>query len=352
MEKYTDAIVTGLASFGMSGSVFHGPFLSVSPYFNLKYISERKNKLAAHQYPDIVSLNSFEELLAQPDLELVIINTPNTLHFEQTKMALKAGKHVIVEKPFTITTAEADQLIKLAKELNLVLTVYQNRRLDSDFLTVKKVIRSGLLGRVVEFEAHYDRYRNYVEQHTWKETPGRGSGILYNLGSHMADQVLELFGRPMAVFGDLRTQREGGQVVDNYEIILDYGSLKASIKSSYLVKQLGPRYVVYGESGSFTKYGIDSQEDNLKKGILPNTHDWGAEMPEDYGHLDTLVNGLEVKGRVTSIPGNYMPFYNSVYVAIREGDEPLVTAQSARDTIRILELGMQSHYEKRWLPFS
>lgn len=351
MAETLKPIRTGLASYGMSGSVFHAPYLHVLPEFELLAVVERSRKLVQQRFDYVASLPDFEALLADPRIELVIVNTPNSLHFDQALQALQAGKHVIVEKPMTITSHEADTLIEMAKVKGRVLSVYQNRRWDSDYLTVQRVIKSGMLGRVVEYEAHYDRFRNFVEDNTWKEKPGRGSGILYNLGSHMIDQALDLFGLPLWVYADIRSQRSGSLIDDNYEVVLDYGDVKATLKSSYMVREPGPRYMVYGEEGTFLKWGLDPQEEKLKAGILPNAPGFGKEPDDLAGHIHTRARGLIVKGRIESSVGNYAHYYQSIAQAIRTGSEPCVTAVSARAVIRVIELAMQSHYEGRRVPF-
>ncbi len=352
MERQYHPISVGLASYGMSGKVFHAPFLSVSPGFHLKKVVERHKSNASQDYPEVEVVRNFQEILDDASIELVIVNTPNALHFEMTKQALEAGKHVAVEKPLTPTRKEANTLIAIAKEKKKVLTVFQNRRWDSDFLTVHKVIAGNLLGRLVEYEAHYDRYVNFVTQKSWKEQPGAGSGILYNLGSHMIDQALVLFGVPEAVSADIGTQREGSEIDDFYDIKLYYKQFNVILKSSYLVREPGPRYILHGTKGSFIKYGIDPQEEALKAGRKPGEEGWGVEVSADWGKLNTEIDGLPVIGNVTSVAGSYFVFYDNLYEAIREGKELAVKSEEAALVIQIIELAYQSSKEGRRIKIS
>ncbi|MGD9931647.1 MAG: Gfo/Idh/MocA family oxidoreductase [Mangrovibacterium sp.] len=340
-------INTALASFGMSGMVFHGPSLRVNSNFRICKILERSKNLSAENYPNATIVRSYDEILNDPGIDLVVVNTPDHLHFEMTKQALEAGKHVVAEKPFAQTVDEANELITLAKAKGVVLTVYQNRRWDGDFLTVKKLLEEGQLGRLVEFESHFDRYRNFIQPGTWKETGNERAGVLYNLGSHMVDQALVLFGMPKAVTAHLAVVREGGAVNDYYDIRLHYEGFAALLKCSYLVRRPGPRYSVHGSLGSFHKWGIDPQEDALKAGRLPNEPDWGSEPPADWGELDTELKGLHHIGKVETIPGNYNLFYENVYEVLANGAELAVKPEESRDGLVILEACLKSHHEKR-----
>lgn len=344
-------ITVGLASYGMSGLVFHAPLLAANPNFRLTKVLERSSEKSKIRYPEVEVVKDFQALIQDEALELVVINIPNALHFEMGQQALRAGKHVVMEKPFTVTAQEAHELTNLAKEQNRVLTVFQNRRWDGDFRTIQQVITQKLLGKLVYYEAHYDRFRNYVEANTWKEESGPGSGLLYNLGSHMLDQVLVLFGPPQAITAHMGTQRPGGKIDDYYDITLHYPELTASVKSSYLVREAGPRYILHGTEGSFLKYGIDPQEEALKAGQLPIGPTWGQEAATDWGKLNTQLKGLHFTGTLETLPGSYPAFYANVYSAIREGQALQVKPEEATLGIRLIELAQQSNAEKRtvWL---
>ena len=261
--------------------------------------------------------------------------------------ALEAGKHVVVEKAFTPTVQEAELLIALAEEHNKLLSVFQNRRWDSDFQTVGHVLRQGLVGRLVEYEAYYDRFRNYIRTESWKEVRGAGTGILYNLGSHLIDQALVLFGMPEGVFADIRIQRTGGRVPDHFEIILFYQEMKATLRAGYLVREAGPKYKLLGTEGSFLKYGVDMQEEALKEGIWPGNPGWGEEPEERWGLLNTDLHGLHFRGKIESLPGNYLAYYENIYEAICYGHPLAVSATDGLRVIQIIEAAKKSAAEGR-----
>ena len=340
-------IRVGLASYGMSGLVFHAPLLAAHPGFQITKVLERSSEKSKLRYPEVEVVKDFDHLLQDDTIELIVVNTPNALHLEMGRKALEAGKHVVLEKPFTVTAQEAQELITLAKTQNRVLTVFQNRRWDGDFRTIQQVVQQQLLGKLVYYEAHYDRFRNYVEANTWKEETGPGSGILYNLGSHMIDQTLVLFGQPQAITANVGTQRPSGKIDDYYDIILHYPDLTAVLKSSYLVREAGPRYILHGTEGSFLKHGIDPQEEALKVGQVPGGPGWGHEQKADWGILNTQLNGLHFNGTLETLPGSYPSFYQNVYEAIREGRDLQVKPEEAALGIYLIELARQSSQEKR-----
>jgi scyllo-inositol 2-dehydrogenase (NADP+) len=328
----------GLIGFGLSGRYFHAPFLKVNPRFKLTKVVTR-NAAAVHEFdPAIEVVGSAEELLADDSIDLVFICTPNDLHFPYAKAALEAGKHVVIEKPFTNTTAEADALIALAEQKNLVVSAYQNRRWDADFLTIQQLLQDGSLGDVIEFEGHFDRFRPEVAQGTWKEVAAAGAGTLYNLGPHLIDQALVLFGTPQKVTATIKIVRPSGETDDYFDIRLDYADKSIILKASLVVFENGLRYVIHGTKGSFIKYGLDIQEDTLRKNILPNTKDWGQEPESQFGTLYTEAG----KTIVPTLPGHYTPFYDSIYEAIVEGKELIVKPHHARNTTRVMELAIES----------
>ncbi len=336
-------IKTGIASYGMSGLVFHAPLLHVNPGFEMMKIVERSYKGSKERYPDVHVVRSIEELIEDEHLELIIVNTPDATHFDYCKKALEAGKHVVVEKPFTMNSEEAEKLIALAKKQNRLLSVFQNRRWDGDYLTVKKVIQEKLLGRLISFESHFDRYRNFIQPNTWKEERNTGAEIVYNLGAHMIDQAYDLFGKPTSVFAEIGIQRTDGKVDDFYNIVLKYDELQVNLKSSYLVREEGPRYIVHGTEGSFLKRGLDPQESDLKAGRYPDELDWGMEPKKLWGKLNSEVNGLHFTGRIETIPGNYQAYYDNIYEVIRNGAELIVKPEQSLDVIRIIEAAIESN---------
>jgi scyllo-inositol 2-dehydrogenase (NADP+) len=344
-------IVTALLSYGMSGEVFHAPLIAAHGHFNLHTIVQRKSTHASKRYPDARIVNTVEKVFEDPAIELIVVNTPNDTHVDYVTRALEAGKHVIVEKPFTVTAAEADQLIALSKKKNKILTVFQNRRWDGGFLTVKKIIENKLVGKIAELEVHYDRFRNYIQPNTWKEETGKGTGILYNLGSHMLDQIINLFGFPKEMDARIGIQRPGGKVDDYYDIRLQYSDFHVIVKSSYLVREQGPQYILHGTEGSFIKYGIDPQEQALKEEKIPGTAGWGTEEKQYWGKLNTTVDGLHVEGVIETLPGDYMGFYNNVYEVIRENKPLAVKPEESREVIRLIEACYESNRTRQAIKF-
>jgi scyllo-inositol 2-dehydrogenase (NADP+) len=336
-------IKTGIASYGMSGLVFHAPLLHVNPEFEIIKIVERSPKGSKERYPNVSVVRSFDELLQDDQIELIIVNTPDATHYAYSKLALEAGKNIVVEKPFTIKLEEAAELVKLAKKKGKLLSVFQNRRWDGDFLTAKKVVQEKLLGRLVSFESHFDRYRNFIQPNTWKEEPLAGAEILYNLGAHMIDQAYDLFGMPKSVSADIGIQRTDGKVDDFYDVTLRYDNVHVTLKSSYMVREEGPRYILHGNEGSFLKLGLDPQEDALKSGRYPNETNWGTEPKKLWGKLNTEMNGLHFTGRIETIAGNYQSYYNNIYEAIRNNGELIVKPDQSLDLMKIIEGAIESN---------
>lgn len=330
-------IKTALCSYGMSGRVFHAPFLHALPAFDLYSVWERDKDLAAVLYPSIRTCRSLEALLEDADVELVVVNTPNYTHYAYAKQALLAGKHVVVEKPFSTTVAEAVELMQLAAAKKRKLSVFQNRRYDSDFKTVRKVVESRVLGDMAEVEIHYDRYSEALSPKVHKEIPGPGTGILYDLAPHLIDQALQLFGMPEAVFADLRILRPVSRVDDYMEVLLYYPSFPVRLKSGYLVRETPPAYTVHGAKGSFIKRRSDVQETDLLQGRLSD----GKEPESEWGILHTDA-GREY---VPSLHGDYGSFYTQLARAIRE-DAPLpVSPEDGVAIMRVIEAAIRSNRE-------
>jgi predicted dehydrogenase len=338
----TSPIKTALCSFGMSGLVFHSPFLSINPGFNFYAVWERTKNEAQKKFSNVITYRSLEEMLADELVELVIVNTPNYTHYDYTKQALEAGKHVIVEKPFTATVEEAEELIALAKKQNKVLSVYQNRRYDSDYKTIKKVLDKKLLGEVVEAEFHFDRFREELSPKQHKEIPGPGTGVLYDLGAHIIDQALQLFGMPEKLFADIRIVRPVSKVDDYFEVLLYYPNLRVRLKASYSVREALPGYIIHGLKGSFIKAKTDVQEAMLQAGNMPGGKDWGTEPETEKGLLHTEIDGVEVRENIDSEQGNYDDYYSAIYEAIRNGQPLPVTAEEGKNVIRIIQTAFKS----------
>ncbi|MFT3747726.1 MAG: oxidoreductase [Agriterribacter sp.] len=344
-------IRAGVVGFGISAKVFHLPFITTLPgQYELVSILQRKGNEAKTQFPQAKIVRTIEEMVSDPDIDLVVITTPNDTHFPYTKMALEAGKHVVLEKPFTNTIEEAEQLINIAAKSGKVLSVYQNRRYVSDFRTIKQILDNKLLGDVHEFEAHYDRYRAEERPAAWREAPLPGSGILYDLGAHIIDQALYFFGLPKYITADIRMQRPHARVDDYFNIWLDYGFNKVILHAGMLFREQGPRYMIHGTKGSFIKYGEDPQEAKLRAGEPPAGEDWGAEKEDTYGLLHTEVNGEIIKEPYPSLKGSYAGYYLDLYDTIVNGKPVKQKPEHGYNTIRIIQLAIQSSAEKRTLP--
>jgi predicted dehydrogenase len=349
-------INVGLIGYGIGGQVFHAPVLTAVEGLILKKIRAIKPEqvnLAHKRYPEAKLVSDAKDIINDAGIDLVVIAAPNTLHFSIAQQALDSGKHVVVDKPFTISSAEADQLISLANKKQKALSVFQSRRFDSDFRTVQKVINSGLLGNIVEVESRYDRFRNFLKPNAWREENIPGSGLLYDLGSHLIDQALTLFGLPQAITAFILRQRAGTKVDDNFELILHYAGMKVTLKSGMLVREPLQRFVILGEEGSFVKKGMDVQEEALKAGLTSQTASgWGVEPSEIWGVINTTVKGIHINGKVESEKGDYTAYYQNMHDAITKHAPLLVTAEQARNVIRIIELAFQSEKEKRTIDFT
>lgn len=342
-------IKVALAGFGSGGRIYNAPIIAALDEFLIMKIltGNPDNIQAANQdFPEAEVVQEYSDILEDTEIDLVVITTPNHLHKEYAEKALMAGKHVVVEKPLSPTYAEAEYLTALAAKRNRILSVNHNRRWDSDIRTIRKIIQGKQLGKVVEFESHFDRFRPEIKN-SWKEKDDNpGSGILYDLGSHLIDQALWLFGPPTKVFAHLRAQREKSEVVDNFEVLLLYPDLKVTLKAGMLVKEPGPRYQVFGNKGSFIKSGMDVQEEALKNGRKPGP-DWGKEPQHLWGRIST-IEGSEL---VESETGDYREFYKNIAAAIRGEEELQVSPQQASMVIKVIELAYRSHSENRILPF-
>jgi len=336
-------ISTALVSFGISSQTFHAPFLTTMPEFELLAVVERNSEHSKEKYPWVTVYRSIEELLKDDRIELVVVTSPNETHFPYAKMVLEAGKNVVVEKPFTNSSAEALVLVELTRKTGKVCSVYHNRRYVADFLTMKDILQKKLLGELHEFEAHYDRYRPDPRTYgLWREKPTPGSGVFYDLGSHLVDQALQLFGHPKYINADIRMQKSYSVVDDYFDVRLDYGFLKVLLKSGMLVREMGPRYMMHGTKGSFIKYGEDPQEELLKAGELPVSADWGKEPESQFGLIHTEIDGKIIREIYPSVQGGFGNYYKNVYASIRENTPVLESPENGFNIIRIIELAFES----------
>lgn len=343
------AIRTALLSFGMSGRVFHAPFIHLHPGFTLVSCWERTHQHIQSLYPSVESVSDMNQILNDPSIDLIIVNTPIYTHFDYAQKALHAGKHIVVEKAFTSYYSEALALEALAKEKGKQIFVYQNRRLDSDFLTVKKVFESGVLGDIVEAEFHFDRFNGAQSPKLHKEIPGPGAGIVKDLGPHIIDQALYLFGKPDAVFADFRMTRPETQVEDLFEILLYYPSLRVRLKAGYYFKEPVPSYQLHGKKGSFLKVRADKQEPDLVAGLLPEGDSWGTETEEAFGLLH--IDGQQPV-RIPSEKGDYMQFYNNVHDTLSASAKPAVSAQDGALCMQVIDAAFTSAHEQRVISLS
>jgi predicted dehydrogenase len=323
----------------------------VHPGFNFYAVWERTKKLAQEKYPHVKSYDTLEALLADDEIELVIVNTPNYTHYEFTKLALLAGKHVIVEKPFTVYSKQAKELIQLAKQKKRKLSVYQNRRYDSDYKAVRKIVEEKWLGDIVEAEFHFDRYKEELSPKVHKENPGPGTGSLYDLGSHLIDQALQLFGKPVELFADIQIMRQVSKVDDYFELLLYYPGCRVRLKSSYLVREPLPAYILHGSKGSFIKPKTDVQEAMLQAGKMPGGDDWGVEPESERGLLHTEKEGKIIREYIPSFKGNYGEYYDGIYEAIRNKKAVPVSPEDGLNVVKLIELAYQSNAKKKIIPF-
>ncbi len=348
VPRKSNPVNTALCSFGMSGRIFHAPFLKISPHFHVSAVWERTKELSKAFFPGVKIYRTLNEILCDEGIELVIVNTPNSTHYEYARKALISRKHVVIEKPFTITAKEGIHLKNLAERNGLILSVYHNRRFDSDFKTICHVLQSKKLGRIVEAEMRFDRYRTEPGKKKHKEQPGSGTGNLYDLGSHLLDQAIYLFGMPEKIFADIDILRSKSKVDDFFEVILFYpDKLRVRIHSSYLAPEVAPGYIFFGEKGAFSKRKSNVQEEELTLGKLPNPSNWGTEKKSLHGKLVTFQKNNPLTTIVPSLKGNYGDFYEKLYSAIRNQTALPVTSSDGIRVIHLIECAYESNRLKK-----
>lgn len=345
-------IRTAILSFGMSGKVFHAPFIHHHKGYNLSGIVERTKNEAAELYPNSTIYRSIDEAINDHNIDLIVVNTPTYTHFEYAKKALEKGKHIVVEKAFTTTAAEAIILTDLANEKGLTLSVYQNRRWDSDFCTVKKIIEEQQIGSIISAEFHFDRYKETLSPKTHKETPNSGSGLLLDLGPHLIDQAVYLFGMPQAIMADIRTVRPHSLVDDEFTLVLYYDQLRVTLKSSLMVREALPAYIIHGSKGSFLKKRADVQEAALINNAIPYTPNWGKEPDAEMGYLHTEINNNIIKEYIPTLTGNYGAFYDGLYETIIHQQPILVSGKDGINVMKIIEAAQLSNQQQKRIPIS
>ncbi len=345
-------IRTGICSYGMSGKLFHAPFVDAHPGYELTAIVERNNNDSRERYPHSKLYRSVEELCADKDIQLIVVNTPTHLHYQQAKMVLQAGKHMVIEKPFTITVKEAEELTALAEKNKLFVSVYQNRRYDGDYRAVKNVLEQGWLGEMREAEIRYDRYRPSFGGKPHKEGEMPGAGIIYDLSPHLVDQAIQLFGFPKALFADVWKMRDDVQAMDYFELLFYYDKLRVRLKATCIARESVYAYVLHGMKGSFLQQRSDMQEQQLLAGVKPSLQNWCPAPSQPDGLLHTEINGEVVRKETTSGPGNYMGYYDDVYKAMTgEGKNPVPAADGIKN-MRIIEAALLSIKEGRVINLS
>jgi len=335
----SDNIRVGLIGYGYASKTFHAPLIVGTPGMTLASVSSSDASKVHADWPNVTVVSDPKQLFNDPSLDLIVIPTPNDTHFPLARAAMEAGKHVVVDKPFTVTLSQARELEAMAKSRGLVLSVFHNRRWDSDFLTLKGLIAEGKLGEVSYFESHFDRYRPQV-RNRWREQAGPGSGIWYDLGPHLIDQALVLFGVPVSITVDMAQLRPDAQTTDYFHAVLTYPQRRVVLHSTMLAAAESARYIVHGTRGSYVKFGLDPQEDRLKAGERPPLEDWGYDMRD--GVLTLAVGDeLDVQTLLT-VPGNYPAYYAAIRDALNgQGENPVPASQAIR-VMELIELGIES----------
>jgi scyllo-inositol 2-dehydrogenase (NADP+) len=316
------------------------------PGLELACVMERSGDLARQKYPQARVVRTVDELLADQRIRLCVVATPNRSHFPIARQCLEAGRAVLIDKPFAVTSEEALLLMDLAARSRLLLTVYQSRRLDGDFKTVRKLLAAQALGRIVMFESHFDRFRPNLKN-AWRERPEPGSGMLYDLGPHLIDQAMQLFGKPDAITADVRIERDDGVVDDGFDLRFDYAGMRAILRSTMIACAHATRFVIHGTAGSFLKTALDPQEEPLRRGIAPGGPGWGEDPEAHWGRLYLATDSAPGGRTIQTEPGDYREFYANVRDGMLGKAQIAVTPSQALDVIRAIELSLESSREGR-----
>jgi scyllo-inositol 2-dehydrogenase (NADP+) len=343
MNSRTGPLRAGLIGFGLAGRYFHAPLLLAAGIRIVAVVTSRAGEVR-EVLPGAQVVESAQALIERDDIDLVVVASPNSVHAEQTRAALLAGKHVVVDKPLCLTAAEARELAQLAAKCARQLTVFQNRRWAADFLTLRRLIETDRLGRINAFHVRWNRYRPQVIDR-WRERDEPGAGILYDLGSHMIDQVLCLFGRPEWIQADVFAQRPGAVVDDAFEILMGKGTLRVTLGVSLFASAVGWRYCVHGSRASFVKEGMDPQESQLRAGMQANDPSFGVEPEEIRGKIIDGASGHEQL--VPSERGDWISYYRNLQASIETGAPVPVPAEEAAVTIELIEAARRSSREGR-----
>ncbi|EML9043418.1 oxidoreductase [Enterobacter cloacae] len=335
----SDSIRVGLIGYGYASKTFHAPLIAGTPGMALAAVSSSDATKVHADWPTVPVVSEPKHLFNDPNIDLIVIPTPNDTHFPLAKAALEAGKHVVVDKPFTVTLSQARELDALAKSLGRLLSVFHNRRWDSDFLTVKALLSEGTLGEITFFESHFDRFRPQV-RNRWREQAGPGSGIWYDLAPHLLDQAVNLFGLPVSMTVDLAQLRPGAQTTDYFHAILSYPQRRIVLHGTMVAAAESARYIIHGTRGSYVKFGLDPQEDRLKNGERLPQEDWGYDMRD--GVVTKVEGETLVEETMLTSPGNYPAYYAAVRDALNGTGENPVPASQAIQIMELIELGIES----------
>src|ERR1700678_268577 len=334
-------IRVGLIGFGFAGRIFQSNVIEAVEGLELAAIVQRSGSSAATAFPHAKIVPSVEALLEDSSIQLVVVATPNASHLPIARQCRLADRDVVVDKPFALNSGEAAELIQLARSRHRLLSVYQNRRWDGDFQTVRKLLDSDQLGRLVKFESHYDRYRLAPRLHAWREDGSPGGGVLFDLGSHLADQALVLFGVPQSVWASVRVEREGARSDDAFDLYLHYPGLSVWLRATCLAREPGARFTLNGTLGTFRKFGLDPQEAHLLAGDMFSSKPWGQESPEHWGTLTMDEGGEPISTRIPTEPGDYRGYYINLRDAIHGNAALDVTPLQAWKTTRRLEMALE-----------
>lgn len=348
--RMSEPIRVGVVGFGLAGRIFHTAVIDAVPGLKLQGIVKPTGDEAKAAYPDVPCYRTLEQMFADTSIRLVVVATPSHTHFEVAEHCLREQRHVVIDKPFTLTSEEASKLIDMARERNLLLSAYQNRRWDGDFKTVQQILAGGELGRLVSYTSHFDRFRPEPRKGIWRESGGPGSGTLFDLGTHLIDQATTLFGTPTRIAANVRIEREEGQSDDAFDIRLIYQSqyiMVVRLSASTLARIPGARFSLHGTRGSFVKFGLDPQEQQLKDGLGFDSPGFGEDPEADWGTLHILD---EAPRRIRTERGDYRAYYENVRDALAGKTLLAVTPAEAWRTTRLVELARKSSAEQRSIP--
>lgn len=335
-------IQTGVIGYGFSAQTFHLPLITACKGLSIHSIASSQTALLNETHPRVQACENPLNIIHDPTIDLVIVTSPNEFHYQQARDCLENGKHVILEKPMVCSLDEGRLLLSLAHEKKLRLSVFHNRRWDGDFLTIKKLFKSGQLGDILFFESHFDRFRPTVRDR-WRERPGPGAGMWYDLGPHLVDQVLCLFGRPKALTARVLTIRDKSEAADYFHVTFHYERAEILLHSSPVSAGPNCRFHIQGTKGSYIKYGLDPQEGQLKSGMLPNNPQFGEEPSGCFGILYTETE----KKHIPTEAGSYLSYYQQIADSLTSGTVPPVSGADGLQVIELIELAERSSKDGR-----